>query len=382
MPHARSRAVLNRLLKKLKLFPVVAIQGARQTGKSFLARQLLKEAIPSSKYLTFDQLAVKAEATRAPQTFLTEHTDSGLLVIDEAQKVPDIFDAIKFEVDQKRFPGRFLLLGSTEFSRLSQIRESLTGRMGRIRLYPLTLVETLGLERPQSVTRKAILQYLHFGGMPGFFAIRDEEERASLIQDWIELICQRDLLQFKNLKLDGDLAFEILKATATLEEPTRAAIAKSIHVDTRKIETHLKALTELFVLQKLNPHPSGTGKPIYLLLDPAIADYLGASSERRLHIWLMTERLAKNAYLNEKRKSFFYYRSTGKRIIHWVEESIGKPTQSFQLFEHERILKIDAELSLAFLRKNPGAKVAVYAPIPFRQKMGACDFLPWEDALS
>ena len=101
---------------------------------------------------------------------------------------------------------------------------------------------------------------------------------------------------------------------------------------------------------------------MYLPLDTAIADFLGASVSRKLHIWLMNERLAKNSYLNENRKQFFYYRSTGKRIIHWVEESIDKPTKSFQLLDHERILKTDAELTLAFLNKNPLAKGTVFAP--------------------
>ena len=181
---------LPKIHKKLKFFPVVAIQGARQPGKSFLARHLLKEILPESKYLTFDQQTWKAEAQRAPHTFLTDHSGSGLLIIDEAQKVPAIFDAVKFEVDQNRIPGKFLLLGSTEFSKLAQIRESLTGRMGRVRLFPLILAETLSPESlSRSIERKQVLQYLHLGGMPGFFSVRDLEERSALIQDWIDLTC-------------------------------------------------------------------------------------------------------------------------------------------------------------------------------------------------
>ncbi len=380
MPHARNRFALPRIQKKLKFFPVVAIQGARQTGKSFLARHLLKQILPDSKYLTFDQQTWKAEAQRAPHTFLTDHSGSGLLIIDEAQKVPDIFDAVKFDVDQNRIPGKFLLLGSTEFSKLAQIRESLTGRMGRVRLFPLTLAETLPAEPlAKSFERKQILQYLHSGGMPGFFSVRDQEERSALIQDWLDLTCLRDIQQFKTLNLDGELADSILKLTAVLEEPSRAAIARATRVDPRRIGTHLEALTELFVLQKLNPHPSGTGKPIYLPLDVGIAEYLGASMIRRLHIWLMNERMAKNAYFDQKRKSFYYYRSTGKRMIHLVEGSVDQATQAFQVIDHEGIRKTDAELMIAFLNKNPKAAGAVFAPIPEEQKIKSCIFMPWEN---
>lgn len=380
MPHPRPRLLVPRLIQKLKFFPVVALQGARQTGKSFIGRQLLHGLLPGLKYVTFDQLAMRAEAQRAPQTFLIQHEGSGLLVIDEAQKVPEMFDAIKFEVDQRKTPGRFLLLGSTEFSKLTQIRESLTGRMGRVRLFPLTLAETLGLEEShKQIPRKQLLQYLHAGGMPGFFAIRDEEEREALIQDWIDLTCMRDIQQFKTLKLDTELTFLILKTACVVEEPTRAAIAKELKVDPRKIETHLKALCELFVLQQLNPHPSGGGKPIYLPFDVGIARYLGAPLQRLLHIWLMNERMTKHFYSKEKRKSFYYYRSTGKRIVHWVEESIDHPVLAFQLMEDEKIKKIDAELMQAFITKNPGSQGYVLAPIPEKQQIKSCTFLPWED---
>jgi hypothetical protein len=203
-------------------------------------------------YLSFDHQGIKAEVERASQIFLLEHSDHRPLVLDEAQKVPEIFDAIKFEVDQNQTPGRFLLLGSTEFSRLSQI----------IRLYSMTLAETLGLDRGPPATRKDVLHYLKNGGMPGIFAVRDTEEQDGLLQDWIDLTCLRDIQQFKTLKLDGKLAFELLKLSATLEEPTRAQMARATRMDPRRAETHLLALCGLFVPQRLNPHPSGTGKPI------------------------------------------------------------------------------------------------------------------------
>jgi predicted AAA+ superfamily ATPase len=252
--------------------------------------------------------------------------------------------------------------------------------MGRIRLFPLTLAETIGLESlPAQFRRKQTLDYLAHGGMPGLFAVRDEEEREALVQDWLDLTCYRDLQQFKDHKLDGDLAFEILKLSATLEEPTRAAMTKSLRADPRRIETHLKALCALFALQRINPHPSGTGKPIYLLLDAGIAEFLGASRLRRLHIWLMIERMAKNSYNREKRKSFTYYRSSGKKMIHWVEEGIDQNPRAFQLMDEERIRKIDAALMEAFLVKNPSAAGTILAPIPAQQKIGKSQFLPWEE---
>jgi predicted AAA+ superfamily ATPase len=69
------------------------------------------------------------------------------LVIDEAKKVPEIFDAVKLRVDQDSQPGQYLLLGSTEFSHLFKIRESLTGRLSRLRLHPLCAAEAHQLKQ-------------------------------------------------------------------------------------------------------------------------------------------------------------------------------------------------------------------------------------------
>jgi predicted AAA+ superfamily ATPase len=381
MPHPRKRLALARLAKKLGFSPVVAIQGARQTGKSYLAREFIRESHPRAKYLSLDLLSLRQSAERSPQTFLAEHAEALPLIIDEAQKAPDLFDAIKFEVDQQRIPGRFLLLGSTEFSRLSRIRESLTGRMSRIRLYPLTLAESIGLELAEKSwppTRKQILQYLALGGMPGIFAVRDADERTERFKDWVDLTCQRDIHQFAKLKLDSDLASAILSETCTLEEPTQAGIARRLKTDPRRIASHLKALTELYVLQKLLPHPSGTGKPIYLPLDTGIATHLGAPLSRRLQIWVMNERMAKASYYPGKSRKFYYYRSTGKKFIHLVEEVVDSPLRAFQVFENERILKTDALLMKGFLQKNPGSQCVVLAPIQEPQKVEGIAFLPWE----
>ncbi len=386
MPHLRKRYVLKKLLKKLKFFPVVSIQGARQTGKSVLARDLLVSYLKPLEYLTFDDLSTRKEAETSPRTLLTSHSQSEPLVIDEAQKVPEIFDAIKFQVDKNRIPGKYILLGSTEFSILSQIRESLTGRMGKIRIYPFTLQETLdkpnhkGTQTPPK--QEDVTRYLQNGGMPGMFAVRDHEAQTSLFQDWLELICYRDLFQFKTLKLDGDLAFEILRCTATLEEPSQAAIAKKLNVDGRKIGTHLKALCELFVLQRLDPWLKGSGKPIFLLLDPGVANFLGAPVVRRLHIWIMNERLAFNAYFETKRSRFYYYRSRAKTWVHLVEDRIDGGIQAYQCVTQEALTKRDMELMKSFLSKNPTARGFMLAPILRQTQIESIPVLPWESICS
>jgi predicted AAA+ superfamily ATPase len=236
MPHARERHVLPLLVKRLSFSPVVALQGARQVGKSFLVRELLKRGRPSLVYQTFDQASVRAFAASNPETFLSQYEDASPLVVDEAQKVPAIFDAVKYEVDRLRRPGCFLLLGSTEFSKMTLIRESLTGRMSRVRLFPMSVGEALGIgpnrskspvlaqEKPR-LSRAQLVNHLKRGGMPGIFAARSDEERESLLRDWLALTAERDIMLIPKLKLDSDLCMRIFELIATLDEPSAANIA-------------------------------------------------------------------------------------------------------------------------------------------------------------
>ncbi len=118
-------------------------------------------------------------------------------MIDEVQKVPHLFDEIKAKVDEAPRPGQFLILGSTEFSIESKIKESLTGRLSRLKIYPFNLSETQSLPmNPQKqfpfigpksrASKQSLLKYLKNGGLPGIFIIKSELENQNAISDWIE----------------------------------------------------------------------------------------------------------------------------------------------------------------------------------------------------
>ena len=129
MSHPIRRHLTQMILKKLKLSPLVAIRGARQTGKSFLGIEILPDHLSRIHYLSLDEKSLRVSAQESPDDFLKRYPHAFPLIIDEAQKSPDLFDALKLTIDQNRIPGRFVLLGSTEFSKLAKIRESLTGRI-------------------------------------------------------------------------------------------------------------------------------------------------------------------------------------------------------------------------------------------------------------
>jgi predicted AAA+ superfamily ATPase len=121
--------------------PVVLLNGARQTGKSTLA--LGFAAADSIPYVTLDDATQLAAAASDAQGFLAGLGDRA--VIDEVQKAPGLFPAIKMTVDRDRRPGRYLLTGSANVLLLPKISESLAGRMELITLYPLSQGELRGM---------------------------------------------------------------------------------------------------------------------------------------------------------------------------------------------------------------------------------------------
>lgn len=117
--------------------PVVLLQGPRQAGKTTLTRAVAAER--GMRYLTFDDVSVLSAARNDAAGFIAGL--EGPVVLDEVQRAPELFPAIKLLVDQNRAPGRFLLTGSADVLALPTLSESLAGRMELLTLWPLSEAE-------------------------------------------------------------------------------------------------------------------------------------------------------------------------------------------------------------------------------------------------
>ena len=134
------RLVAPKLVAALDDTPVVLLNGARQTGKTTLARSVVETR--GGRYVTLDDATTLAAARNDPTAFLEGLAD--FAVIDEVQYAPELFPAIKLRVDRRRRPGQLLLTGSANVLTLPRLSESLAGRMEIISLFPLAQVELTG----------------------------------------------------------------------------------------------------------------------------------------------------------------------------------------------------------------------------------------------
>jgi hypothetical protein len=360
--HARNRYATKILLKKLKFSPVVLIQGPRQTGKSYLVKNLLLSSGIQVEYKTFDIVSLKRFATKNPDSFVRERNENTTLTIDEAQKVPDIFDSIKAVVDEQRKPGQFILLGSTEFSRLTNVRESLTGRASKVRVFPFTLSEVKHLplnsnnffvQNKSRVDRNELLRFLKNGGMPGIFGIKDQNEKQQALKDWLDLTSERDALIFSKLRIESDLISRILQGISTLDDTSAGALSKYLRVDLRKIKNHIQVLLTLFVINKIDPHPTSTGKTQYFICDVGFLEYYGSSFEKKLKTFVFQEFMAQKSYRGEDNIQLNFYRTAKGKIIDYIFSEGEKIIFCFKVLDSEEFDSKQFDILRFFKLKHP-----------------------------
>lgn len=175
-------------------FPVVAVTGPRQSGKTTLSRA----AFPDMPYVSLEDPIEREFAREDPRGFL--HRYAGGAIFDEAQRWPDIFSHLQGMVDADRSPGRFVLTGSQQFGLLSGVTQSLAGRVGMTRLLPLSLSEL-----PTGTSGKPGLDGLMLlGGYPALHVQADMPDLSGISCDWfasyVATYVERDVRQVLNIQ--------------------------------------------------------------------------------------------------------------------------------------------------------------------------------------
>lgn len=356
MEDHHQRWLLYRLRDALSDTPVVLLNGARQTGKSTLAQRLA--GTRKARYLTLDDPTALAAALADPAGFVADQ--DGLLAIDEVQKAPGLFPAIKREVDRRRRPGRFLLTGSADVMMLPGIAESLAGRMEVLGLQPLAQGEIAGV-RPAFVANlfagkppRALLptsaaninhgagqatSALHAriatGGFPEALARKRRERRRAWFDAYVTTITQRDIRELSNI---ADLTalprlLNLLAArSGTLANVAELARASGVAQVT--LHRYLALLEASFLLQPLPAWHANLGKrlikaPKTYLLDSGLACAVSGVDETALAAAPHYGGLLETFVLGELRREcaalpepprLYHYRSAGGVEVDFVIE--------------------------------------------------------------
>jgi len=380
--HHRRRHIATILKKRSRMFPVLGVLGARQVGKStFLMKQWRQEM--HAVYLTFDKREIVLRAKRSPEQFLLSESqqEKKHLIIDEAHKVPHIFDSIKALIDENRKMGAYTLSGSIEFSSKSGVRESLAGRIGITRLYPMTLRELNNEEfaapwtkfnfksYPSLLSPSSVETWLERGGMPIFCCFNDKEERIASINSWLEAICYRDLKQLEGAEYDPELAVNLLRTIAHKSDSPISLLSLSELGATRaSIKKHLLALEALFLIYELPSLENPAGLSMYKIFDAGVINALLGGNETiySRHACLLSlvtnEIYAQHEYAGKLKPKLFYYRTRGGAEIDLVIKTDHKII-GVNCTTNIDISPYNLRGMKSFLSNYPTAKGYIVAPV-------------------
>jgi predicted AAA+ superfamily ATPase len=258
------RFTLPRLTEALEDTPVVLLHGPRQCGKTTLARQVGDSA--GYVYVSFDDGVALAAAQADPAGFVADLPPRA--VLDEVQRVPSLFTALKTAVDRDRTPGRFILTGSANVLLVPSLADSLAGRMGILRLHPLAQCE---LERREPSFLKALFagdfrvgsakrlgaelrERIVAGGYPAALERPLERRRAAWYRDYVETIVQRDVRDLARIHaLEALPRLLQLAAGQTARLLNVADLAAPFELSRPTIADYVTLLERVFLLERLPP---------------------------------------------------------------------------------------------------------------------------------
>jgi predicted AAA+ superfamily ATPase len=254
----------------LKSRRVVLLEGSRQCGKTTLAKEL---ATDKTIYLTLDDVTLLDSAINDPHGFV-RHGDN-LMIIDEVQRAPLLLQAVKQDVDENQSYGRFMLTGSANIQSLPNVKESLAGRVSKVRLRPLALGEYY--ENGPSFIKNAFegvfnvakydprlgnviddkdsyLSFAFHGGYPEALSLDDLKDVKLWHQDYLEALIEHDLKDIAKVNRKDSL-FKLIEVLAAWSSKFMdiSAIGRELSLARPTIETYINALETLYLVERVRP---------------------------------------------------------------------------------------------------------------------------------
>jgi uncharacterized protein len=258
------RYIVKPIIEALKDTPAILINGARQTGKSTLCRQLVEAGSFDGQIMTMDDPTTLAAAQADPLGFLQNLSPH--VIIDEVQRAPELFLSIKKLVDDNRKGRRLILTGSADVMTLPQVADSLAGRIEIHDLWPLsqaeirgnksnfldTLIAADGRFQSHKNNWKDLIEAIRAGGYPEALQRATEWRKAKWFESYIDAVLQKDIKDLANIEGLTQLP-NILQLIATRVGSTinLSDIARLSGVKNTTFQRYMALLEHVFLILKI-----------------------------------------------------------------------------------------------------------------------------------
>lgn len=355
--------------------PVVVVTGARQVGKSTMLRQEFADY----HYLTLDDYALLEQAGSDPQSLWQ---GKGAVIIDEAQRLPALFHAIKLAVDSSNRGIKFILSGSANLYLMERVTESLAGRAGYLDLLPMTVGELL--ERP-SINFSRLWQeelltpqadsptldlpgVLQRGFMPPLLGLKEPNHVLTWFDGYVKTYLERDLRELS--QVDSLIDFRRLMQCVALRTGgilNQTEVGKECGLSQPTAHRYIKLLEVSNIIRRVpafyaSRHKRLVKAPKVFFLDPGLAAFVSGYTEREslqksrelggyfetlvfLHLKALCQRLTPQAEI-------YYWRTTTQREVDFVIEH-GRRLLPIEVKLTRRPTIHDAASLLAFMEDQP-----------------------------
>jgi len=341
-------------------FKVLLVTGARQVGKTTILQHLSDLEGKNRTYVTLDDIDARRLAIEDPALFFQTYPIP--IIIDEIHYAPQLFQRIKYIVDQSDERGTVWMTGSQQYAMMKNVSESLAGRVGIVEMYSMTsneahnlsdvFIEDWNLQSLKSLEKKRpttnikqIFEDIFRGGMPQALDY-DNELRSAYYSTYINTYLMRDVLELGNVNKVIEFQ-KFLQATATSisQQLNYSNLALVAGVKQTTIKEWVNLLEGLGILYILKPYRNNelsrlSKTPKLYFLDTGLASHLskwlskdqlmvGAASGAYFENYVVIQ-ILKNLTYGKSPFNLTYYRDSGKREIDLILE-IGKERHPFEI---------------------------------------------------
>jgi len=331
------RVIKKKIIRKLNSGKVLLVTGARRVGKTILIQKITDELNLPSLVLNGEDLNThELLSYRSVQNYKNLIGTNKLLVIDEAQNIPDIGKILKIIVDE--FKGlKILISGSSAFDIFNKMGEPLTGRKITFNLFPFSEEEISKYETPIENFDNLKMRLI-YGNYPEVYNYEDNSDKIEYLKELVNSYLLKDILIVENVK-NSDKILSLLKLLAYQVggEVSYHELGRQLGISKNTVERYLDLLSKVFILHKISGFSRNLRKEIVKnskwyfndngIRNAIIANFSAFDNRNDIGaLWenyIISERIKKQNYSGMSVNNCFW-RTYDKQEIDWIEERGGK----------------------------------------------------------